>query len=310
MAISRSSTSSVVRGLVKSQTLFDQLAQVSAPATFELLVVGGGGGGGYNCGGGGGAGQVTYNAAFAKPSGSFTVTVGAGGAAGVPGNSGNGQQGASSVFATVTAVGGNGSAGSFTNGASSGNGYAGGVQYRVDNQHLDGGGGGGASQAGLRGYQTGGNFANSPGPVGGDGLAYSITGVTIYYGGGGNGGVEGAGNNGGWGSYLGYTPMKRSLGGGGWGGGQPFGSTAAAPTAGEPNTGGGGGGGTWDNSNPQASNAWYGAAGGSGIVVVAYPNSYPNITSIGGGLTYTLDTTTRPGFKVYKFTAGTGSVTI
>jgi hypothetical protein len=44
-------------------------------------------------------------------------------------------------------------------------------------------------------------------------------------------------------------------------------------------------------------------------VIIAYPDTYADITSIGGGLTYTLDTTTRSGYKVYKFTAGTGSVT-
>jgi hypothetical protein len=43
--------------------------------------------------------------------------------------------------------------------------------------------------------------------------------------------------------------------------------------------------------------------------VVAFANTYKSITSIGGGLTYTLDTTTRSGYKVYTFTAGTGSVT-
>jgi hypothetical protein len=43
--------------------------------------------------------------------------------------------------------------------------------------------------------------------------------------------------------------------------------------------------------------------------VIAYSNVYRDISSIGGGLTYTLDTSTRTGFKVYKFTAGTGSIT-
>jgi hypothetical protein len=276
---------------------------------FELLVVGGGGGGGYNCAGGGGGGQVTYNATFAKPASSFTVTVGNGGAAGVPGNSGNGVTGASSVFSSVTSIGGTGSAGSFSAGGASGNGFAGGAVYRVSNSYLDGGGGGGASQAGYRGYLSGSAASNSPGPRGGDGLAYSISGTSTYYGGGGNAGVQGAGSNGGWGPYLGFIPTAKSLGGGGWGGGQPTSGTAAAPTAGDANTGGGGGGGTWDNSSPQVSNAWYGAAGGSGIVIVSYPAGFPNITSIGGGLTYTLDTSTRAGYKVYKFTGGTGSVT-
>jgi hypothetical protein len=44
------------------------------------------------------------------------------------------------------------------------------------------------------------------------------------------------------------------------------------------------------------------------MVVIAYPNTYADITSIGVGLTYTLDTSTRSGYKVYKFTAGTGTI--
>jgi hypothetical protein len=44
-------------------------------------------------------------------------------------------------------------------------------------------------------------------------------------------------------------------------------------------------------------------------VIVAYPSAYADIASIGGGLTYSLSTVSRPGFKVYSFTAGTGSVT-
>jgi hypothetical protein len=45
-------------------------------------------------------------------------------------------------------------------------------------------------------------------------------------------------------------------------------------------------------------------------VIIAYSNVYPNLTSIDAGLTYTLDTTTRSGYKVYKFTAGTGTITV
>jgi hypothetical protein len=43
------------------------------------------------------------------------------------------------------------------------------------------------------------------------------------------------------------------------------------------------------------------------VVIIAYPNTLRDITTI-TGLTYTLDTSTRSGFKVYKFTAGTGSI--
>jgi hypothetical protein len=42
--------------------------------------------------------------------------------------------------------------------------------------------------------------------------------------------------------------------------------------------------------------------------VIAYPDTYPPLTSIGGGLTY--DQPTRSGYRVYRFTAGTGTVTI
>jgi hypothetical protein len=39
-----------------------------------------------------------------------------------------------------------------------------------------------------------------------------------------------------------------------------------------------------------------------------YSDGFPDLTSIGGGLTYTKTTPT--GFKVYTFTAGTGTVTV
>jgi hypothetical protein len=32
------------------------------------------------------------------------------------------------------------------------------------------------------------------------------------------------------------------------------------------------------------------------------------LSSIGAGLTYTVDTTTRSGYYVYRFTAGTGTI--
>lgn len=274
---------------------------------FEALVVAGGANGGSNCGGGGGGGQVVYNAAFTKPAGAFTITIGAGGA--YNGAYQNGNNGVASVMSSITASPGLGGIAGFDRGGASGSGFAGGTTYRIDNSHLDGGGGGGNSQAGYRGYLSGTAAANAPGPRGGDGSAYSITGTSTYYGGGGNGGVEGQGSNSGWGPYQGFTPIVKSLGGGGWGAAQPTSGTAAAPTAGDINSGGGGGGGGWDNTSPKAANQDFGAAGGSGIVVIAYPDTFPNITTIGGGLTYTLDTSTRSGYKVYKFTAGTGLVT-
>jgi hypothetical protein len=42
-------------------------------------------------------------------------------------------------------------------------------------------------------------------------------------------------------------------------------------------------------------------------VILAYPDSFPALSSIGGGLTY--DQPSRSGYRVYRFTAGTGTVT-
>jgi hypothetical protein len=41
-------------------------------------------------------------------------------------------------------------------------------------------------------------------------------------------------------------------------------------------------------------------------VIIAYPDTYPAPTTIGAGLTY--DQPTRAGFRVYRFTAGTGTI--
>jgi hypothetical protein len=43
-------------------------------------------------------------------------------------------------------------------------------------------------------------------------------------------------------------------------------------------------------------------------VIIAYPNTFPAPTSIGAGLSYTEPS--RSGYRVYRFTAGTGTVTI
>jgi len=114
--------------------------------------------------------------------------------------------------------------------------------------------------------------------AGGAGKTYSINGTSTGYAGGGGGGNAGGGTNG-----------SATDGGGSGSGGN-----------GTANRGGGGAG------EPIAGSA--AGSGGSGIVVIAYPDSYPALTSIGGGLTYTQPT--RAGYRVYQFTAGTGTVTI
>jgi hypothetical protein len=89
-----------------------------------------------------------------------------------------------------------------------------------------------------------------------------------------------------------------SVGGNGGGGAGAYSATSAS-VAGGTNTGGGGGGGS---NEPIYIN---GASGGSGIVIIKYPDT-KTISNPGGGLTYS--TTTSGGFKVTTFTAGTGTV--
>jgi hypothetical protein len=285
-------------------------SDLAAPASVEALVVGGGGGGGgrYAGGGGGGGGFQEFVGGSALPvsaGANYPISVGLGGAGGAANNAG--QNGGNSVFSNITSTGGGGGGSSLDagpivvagNGGSggggswrsvsqvgtggtgiAGQGYAG--QTGLSNGTI-GGGGGGAGEAGG----TDGNG------YGGDGLQSSITGVATFYAGGGGGGNQGT-----------ATPYQRPGGDGGGGvgaidaiGGAP--STIQA-TAGTPNTGGGGGAGCWNNTPS-------GAAGGSGVVIVAYPTSFrPLKASL--GLVYTIDTVTRPGYRVYRFTSGSGSI--
>jgi hypothetical protein len=67
------------------------------------------------------------------------------------------------------------------------------------------------------------------------------------------------------------------------------------------NTGGGGGAGGFTGST------FAGAAGGSGVVILAHTNDISNAI-VSAGLTYTLSTVSRSGFLVYTFTAGTGTI--
>ena len=81
-----------------------------------------------------------------------------------------------------------------------------------------------------------------------------------------------------------------------------------AGVAGTANLGGGGGGAGYINAT--------GANGGSGVVIVAYPSSYPSASAASAGLTIngsagniTPDTASRSGYKIYRITAGTGTIT-
>jgi hypothetical protein len=253
------------------------------PYYVEYLVVGAGGSGsssGYGTSGcGGGAVKTSTTLANTSVGSTLAIVV-----AGTPGNN---SSGASSTLTysstTITATGGakgveasqvgfNGSSGS--GGATSGSttAYAGGTG-------LDGGNGG-TTPFPSTAYSSlaagGGAGGNASGWNSGNGVASSITGVSTYYAGGGAGGQ--------------YT-QSGSAGAGGTARGQDGAANSGA------GAGSGGGQGTT-------------RFGGSGVVIIAYPSVGPALTTIPGTLTYTVDTTTRANYRVYKFTAGSGTVTV
>ena len=274
----------------------------------EYLVIAGGGGSGADVGaGGGGGGFVSGNTGVATQVG-YSVTVGEGGLGGIQGGAAS-TNGSNSIFSgtgisTLTALGG-GAGGSWNDvpGVDGGSGGGGSANYTLSRytagglatqpasasggfgnnggrgtsspapSYGAGAGGGGAGSAGLDGTPAPtSSSVTSTGGKGGDGRASSITGTSIYYSAGGPG-----------------TNDTGVTAGPGLGG-------VNVNSAGTPNTGAGAGG---AQSN--------GSSGGSGVVVIAYPNTFPAITTIPGTLTY--DQPTRSGYRVYRFTAGSGTIT-
>ena len=255
--------------------------QVKIPSgKMGYLVTAGGGGSGADSGGGAGAGggglRTTYGLTsgggasaetnLTLATGTYTITVGAGGAA--YDGSTTAQNGVASTITGIASVstvgggaggdflksgtaykgntGGSGGGSANSNGAltlaggagTANEGFAGGAGSTAggpSSDSLAAGGGGGSAQVGTNGaLNTGGN--------GGNGLNVAITGSNAGYAGGGGGGCRGT---------SGTTAGQ----GGNGGGGDAVSSGNGNP--GTANTGGGAGGGR-DN----------GAAGGSGIVVL------------------------------------------
>ena len=289
--------------------------------TVDYLVIAGGGSGAPQHGGGGGAGgyRSSYNNEASGGGGSsessitvtpgvgYVVTVGAGGAA-VTGSGSTtvdfGNAGSSSVFSSISTVGGgkaaswenhDGQSGGSGGGASTGRsggagtanqGYAGGDAVGVSGSIYTSGGGGGAGAVGVDG-------TTSKAGNGGAGVASTITGSSVTRAGGGGGGMYRGGND----------AANSMIGAGGAGGGGDGSVTNSqnefnAEEAGTANTGGGGGG---HGSYNKAS-----GAGGSGVVILRYTNTR-TISNAGGGLVFS--TTTDGDDKVTTFTAGTGSIT-
>jgi hypothetical protein len=258
--------------------------------SLEFLVIGGGGPGGVAVGnftntgtGGGGAGgyQNATNSNF-QTGRSYLVTVGAGASA-------NGLEiGSNSTFSSITAFGGGGGGSSSApNGKQGGSGGGGGYQNGSGGSFLLGQGSGGGNSSGEAGAGGGGaggfggNGSSTTAGAGGLGVASSITGTSI---------TRAAGGAGNWANV-------------------PVGTGA---TGGE-NTGDGGQGGV----NNRASSGW----GGSGVVIIRYPNTIPDLV-VGSGLVIDDGSNgnisgsgarispsfTPSGFKVYRFKSGTGNV--
>jgi hypothetical protein len=252
-------------------TIFGNSIKTSA---VDYLVVAGGGAGGYWLAAGGGAGGLLQGITTVSSGTSITVTVGAGGT-GTTSNPAS--SGANSVFGSITSTGGGAGAGPYSSGAgiaggsggggtyasipqigqgTFGQGNAGGIGNQTDYQ---GGGGGGVGTVGL-------NAGSVAAGNGGAGIASAINGTVTAYAGGGGGAVH---------NGSGTTAGIGGVGGGG-NGGKTGGTTRANGTA---NTGGGGGGGEYVTA---------GGNGGSGIVIISYPDTYNAPTTLTG--TYTAST--------------------
>ncbi len=265
----------------------------SPTPSIDILVVGGGGSASkayafYGAGGGGGAvhgGSYTVTAGVA-----IAIVVGAGGASnsysGTSISSYNGLSGSTSSFGTSISVNGGagglgvttaavgGSSGSKIVGATTTPGFSGGALSPMDYlgtiSYRPSGGGGGAGGIGAAGTPVG------PGR-GGPGVLSDISGVTRYYGGGGNGYAPVLSN-------MPYVIAEAPLGGGG------YSNSSNALVASEINTGGGGGGTTSGITS---------GAGSSGVVFLRYPVAYPVPAFISGGVTSSIEN----GYRIYRWTS-------
>jgi len=249
----------MANGLFNLKQVVQAVQQGGWPAqktpAVEYLVVAGGGGSTYL--GGAGAGGLLTGVDPVPNGQTLLVTVGAGGTStgGVPTNGGN------SVFGSILALGGgvpetSGGSGGGGNSGYGGSGHTGQGNAGASGTLNDGGagedaggGGGGAGTAGLTGRPDlfGGN--------GGAGIASAISGTVTAYAGGGGGCLQNATNGG--------------TGGAGGGG------NGVSSTTGATNTGGGAG----------APGISGNATGGSGVVIVSYPDVYAAATATTGSPT-------------------------
>jgi len=255
--------------------------------SIDYLLAAGGGGGGQDVGGGGGAGGLLIGTTSVSRS-SYAISVGDRGAGGTA-NNGSAPNGGNSSAFSLSAIGGGGggnySGGSGSSGGSggggsgytspgssasgtSGQGFAGGARGSAGaGGGLVGAGGGGAGG-------VGGTMSLTSPVLGGPGVISSITGSAQTYCEGGRAFSDGAQGM--------RIPSSTQFGFGGDGAGS--GALALGESTNESGT-----------------------RGGPGVVIIAYSDTRPAITTIPGTLTY--DQPVRTGYRVYRFTAGTGTIT-
>jgi len=289
------------------------------PVSFNLdyLVVAGGGAGGgstsgYWGGAGGGAGGLLTSTGIQGGGGSsapqlqlqtsvsYDIEVGYGGCSTswyeVCSDGGN------SSFSTIIATGGGSAKGGTPNSGNRGGSNAGTsgasavlsytttpVQGHVGGASLNvnprcNGGGGGAGAPGVAGTST-------VCGAGGAGLTNDITGTSTYYAGGGGGA-----------HYVGSPAVGvGGIGGGGNGSCEVVnGSTGAPGYPGIDDLGGGGGG-----CYTQGAGSMNGGTGGSGIVIIKYPNTLLATLNSETNISNSIDSTSSPGFIIHKFTQNT-----
>jgi len=285
---------------------FKNNREFAAAGTMAFTVVAGGGGGGagqfsgtqfqnVGCGGGAGGfrgsgdvtgGQCTPQDNITLASGTYTVTVGAGGS---PRVSGSASSIAGPSMTTISTVGGGRGA---DNNQQAENGGSGGGRsfYSSNNGYSTECEGFGRTLEGLSSYQPGGGGADGiqasfgVSNASGKGVSSIMSGTYEFYAG---GGAAGSGNT---------TRPQAAPGGGG--NGQISGETAAntpAEITGTANTGGGGGGGS-NNTSTGAKGA--GGSGGSGIVILRLKTS-----EYSGTVTGSPTVTTDGDETIIKFTA-------
>ena len=292
----------------------DYWTQILAPSTIDVLVVAGGGGGTHweyyqswndviissgGCGGGGGMCEQ-YGRSISSGT-TYTITVGAGGSNNgyfAVNSSQPGYNGSNSSFDTITAIGGGGGGSTNYDRTNYPNAYTVG---------RNGGSGGGGPRHQFSVCDDNGCVLGEYKNNGGTAIQGSSGGATGYGYNGLNGGGGGGAGGVGIAPFWGYLRNQRNGRYSSISGTNVIYSSGGNVSLYAPNPPGGyqyayvnSGEGAFSSGNGSAWNN--GSSGGSGVVILRYPNTYPTAT-VTGSPTYT----NTGGYHIYKFT-GSGTI--